>query len=503
MKSPTILCQTLEPAPTVDAVLATVATEPEPAVLDSADTRVPRGRYTIVASRPLRVACWPTSEPDPFEGMRQQLAQTRLPEGALVDQSALPVFPGGWIGYFAYEAGRAIERLPSTTVADIGLPTARFALYNSAAIHDARTGRWTVLAVPAEIIGVTGSFAPSPSEAFDHWQSLLAMAQSQTPQFIELPPPTACPVHNMSQKQYLQMVERAREYIAAGDIFQVNLARRMTTPVAEPAISTYRRLRAVNPGAYAAFLSWGCSDTAGAGATGDQAAILSASPELFLDLRGGEVVTRPIKGTRPRSADPIIDAAYRAELCTSPKDRAELAMIVDLERNDLGRVCEFGSIRVHHQDDSPAAPYDLETHPTVHHLVATVSGRLAPGRDAVDLVRACFPGGSITGAPKVRAMQIIDELEPTERSVYTGAIGYFGLDGSMMLNIAIRTIIVANGRNHVYVGGAIVADSVPQDEYDETCAKALGLCRALGIDETDLNRTMEAAAALSRASRQA
>jgi anthranilate/para-aminobenzoate synthase component I len=199
-------------------------------------------------------------------------------------------------------------------------------------------------------------------------------------------------------------------------------------------------------------------------------------------------VTRPIKGTRPRSTDPIADAANQAALCASSKDRAELAMIVDLMRNDLGRVCEFGSIRVVHRPDSPAAPYDLETHPTVHHLVATVTGSLAPDRDAIDLLRACFPGGSITGAPKVRAMEIIDELEPSERSVYTGAIGYFGLDGSMALNIAIRTIIAANGYNYIYAGGGIVTDSVPEDEYEETRAKVRGLCQALGIDETNRDR---------------
>jgi para-aminobenzoate synthetase component I len=230
-----------------------------------------------------------------------------------------------------------------------------------------------------------------------------------------------------------------------------------------------------------------------------EVAILSASPELFLELRDREVVTRPIKGTRSRSTDPVVDEALRMELLQSAKDRAELAMIVDLERNDLGRVCEFGSVRVvprqtssgSHRRDAGATPhrrdagatpklFELETHPTVHHLVATVRGRLRAGLDAVDLLRATFPGGSITGAPKVRAMEIIDELEPTARSVYTGAIGYLGLDGSAVFNIAIRTMIRVDGRIHIHAGGGIVADSVPEDEYDETEAKALGLCRAVG-----------------------
>lgn len=276
----------------------------------------------------------------------------------------------------------------------------------------------------------------------------------------------------MTQHQYLQMVERARAYIAAGDIFQVNLARREIWRVAEPPLSTYLRLRQVNPAGYAAYLGWNEPD-------GRNTAILSASPELFLDVRGREVVTRPIKGTRPRSVDPVLDAALQAELLESHKDRAELAMIVDLERNDLGRVCEYGSVRVMGMETGQ--PYQLETHPTVHHLVSTVSGRLRRECDAIDLLRATFPGGSITGAPKIRAMQIIQELEPTDRSVYTGSIGYFGLSGTASFNIAIRTLICTGDLAHIYAGGGIVADSVPEDEYRETQAKALGLRRALGV----------------------
>jgi para-aminobenzoate synthetase component 1 len=220
----------------------------------------------------------------------------------------------------------------------------------------------------------------------------------------------------------------------------------------------------------------------GDGREGSTCAVLSASPELFLDVRGDAVETRPIKGTRPRSADPVVDRAYRSELASSAKDRAELAMIVDLLRNDLGRVCAYGSVRVVTAARSDEAyPYVLETLPTVHHLVATLTGQLRPGKDVLDLLRACFPGGSITGAPKVRAMEIIDELEPTGRSVYTGSIGYFGVDGQAAFNIAIRTLIVADGRVHLHTGGGIVADSVPKAEYEETQAKALGLQRALGV----------------------
>ena len=266
-------------------------------------------------------------------------------------------------------------------------------------------------------------------------------------------------------------MRRAKAYIAAGDIFQVNLARRLTLPAVEPAAHTYLRLRTANPSAYGALLIW----------DEGRSAVLSASPELFIALRGRDVLTRPIKGTRPRSSDPVVDAARAAELLASVKDRAELAMIVDLERNDLGRVCTFGSVEVAGGADA----FELEAHPTVHHLVASVRGQLRDECDVIDLFRAAFPGGSITGAPKIRAMQIIDELEPTQRSVYTGSIGYFGIDGSACFNIAIRTLIQSDGRIHLHAGGGIVADSDPDEEYAETQAKALGMCRALGCAPID------------------
>ena len=223
----------------------------------------------------------------------------------------------------------------------------------------------------------------------------------------------------------------------------------------------YRRLRSVTPSSHAAFLRW------------DDTAILSASPELFLDLRAGHVVTRPIKGTRPRIGDRAVDLRARRELQDSRKDRAELIMIVDLLRNDLGRVCSYGRVRV-------VDAGSIEEHPTVFHRVATIEGELAPGRNWLDLLLATFPGGSITGAPKIRAMQIIDKLEPTARGVYCGSIGWIGLDGSMSLNIAIRTMVQVRDRVHVYAGGAIVADSTPEGEYDEMLTKAAGMLRALG-----------------------
>ncbi|MCH7814234.1 MAG: aminodeoxychorismate synthase component I, partial [Planctomycetes bacterium] len=301
---------------------------------------------------------------------------------------------------------------------------------------------------------------PPLAERLDRVRDRLESAQPPEPVAWDQPP-CPQPVPNMSRQAYLARVERILRYIEAGDVYQVNLTQRLTTTTSADALNLYRRLRRANPSGYAALLSW------------DDRAVISSSPELFLDLRDGCVVTRPIKGTRPRTDDEADDARRRSELLACSKDRAELTMIVDLLRNDLGRVCAWGTVQV-------TSPAELETHPTVHHLVGTIRGRLRPGCDWADLLRASFPGGSITGAPKIRAMQIIDELEPTCRSVYCGSIGYLGLDGSLCLNIAIRTMVLDAGRLHLFAGGGIVADSDPQAEYDEGMAKASGMLRALG-----------------------
>ena len=268
------------------------------------------------------------------------------------------------------------------------------------------------------------------------------------------------PVSNFTRDEYIGRVRRVREYIAAGDVYQINLTQRFATEFRGDPYSLYRRLRAASPAPFAAYLN------------GGDFQVLSSSPERFLRLTGREVETRPIKGTRPRGATPEADALRSAELSASEKDRAELLMIVDLARNDLGRVCETGSVRV---DELGR----LETHPTVHHLVATVRGRLRPECDALDAVRAAFPGGSITGAPKVRAMQLIDELETVRRGVYTGAIGWIGFDGGCDLNIAIRTIVCSGGQAFYHVGGGVVWDSEPEREFQETLDKGRAMRSAL------------------------
>ncbi|MEX0607274.1 MAG: aminodeoxychorismate synthase component I, partial [Halofilum sp. (in: g-proteobacteria)] len=247
-----------------------------------------------------------------------------------------------------------------------------------------------------------------------------------------------------------------------GDCYQVNLAQRFEVAASGDPWVAFRRLRTINPAPFAAYLN------------GPDAQVLSVSPERFLWADAeGHVETRPIKGTRPRNADAAADAALAQALATSPKDRAENVMIVDLLRNDLGKVCATGSVRV-------PRLCDIESFPTVHHLVSTVIGRLAPEHHALDLLRACFPGGSITGAPKIRAMEIIEELEPQRRGVYCGSIGYVGFDGAMDTNIAIRTLVYSEGRARFWAGGGIVIDSEAESEYQETFDKAAAMLALLG-----------------------
>ena len=262
----------------------------------------------------------------------------------------------------------------------------------------------------------------------------------------------------LDRDRWVRLVRRAHAYIAAGDIYQVNLTHTLAAPWTGDAAAFYPRLRAASPAPFSCFLRLG--DTA----------VLSASPECFVGIDGSHIVTRPIKGTRPRGAD---DAAAARELLASPKERAELVMITDLERNDLGQVCRYGSVRV-------TGLCELETFAQVHHLVSTVEGLLRPGVTPVQAVRACYPGGSITGAPKKRAREIIAELEPVPRGIYTGALGFFRADGRAAFGIAIRTLVVRGGRATYGVGAGIVADSDPVLEYEETLHKAAGLAAAMG-----------------------
>jgi para-aminobenzoate synthetase component 1 len=366
----------------------------------------------------------------------------------------------GWVGFIGFEMAGQLERLPNTHRPDLGLPLLRMGLFDRGIVLDHQ--RQCAFAVAAKGVAVALGLPATPLEAMvESWES----AASTEAGVSRLEP--ARPQFEMERDAYERMVAQALEYIAAGDIYQVNLAQRLRfDEVADP-LEIYRVLRDVNPAGYAALLRWG------------EGAIGSVSPELFLRSRGCVVLTRPIKGTRPRTRDAVLDAAYRQELMDSAKDAAELAMIIDLHRNDLGRVCEYGSVRVRHARR-------LETHPTVFHTVADVSGRLRPDVDELDLLTACFPAGSVSGVPKIRALEIIDELEPVARGAYTGAVGVLGLDGQMTFNVAIRTLQFCRQTATLYVGGGIVADSDPADEYEETLAKARGIVEALAVTRSEL-----------------
>ena len=456
-------------------LIGPLADQPDPAALHSAALHEAYGRYCLLACRPLTVlqlvddrltdsagrvlaegrdgAIWPA--------LAAAFGAVRAPR-----PSGLGYVPG-WIGYIGYEVGRHVERLPGRAVRDTALPDLRLAFYDAALLHDALANRWHLVSLEMD--------NPPPDAGLAR-EALLAVARQAAPRSgepaartteqadpaeRELPPGVTS---NFRPDDYRDAVARCIEYIAAGDIFQVNLSQRLTVPDAPPAVDVYRCLARRNPAWYAAFLSF---DT-----PSRPCAILSSSPELFLRVRDAHVVTRPIKGTRPRVGRADVDNAAARDLLASPKDNAELAMIIDLLRNDIGRVCRFGSVHV-------TDPRAIETHPTVFHLVGTVEGDLREGVGPAELLRATFPGGSITGAPKIRSMEIIDELEGLARGVYTGCIGTVGVDGSAEWNIAIRTLVRDGDRIHLQVGGGIVADSSPDGEYRETLDKARAMLEAV------------------------
>jgi para-aminobenzoate synthetase component 1 len=458
------------PRDTADTVAA-LAGDGELAWLDSATAggvEGPPARYSLICCEPLATV----------EQSDGRLAELSL-GGVVVDRARngwslwreaharVPGYPTaawnvgpGWVGYVGFEMARQLERLPRSHSPDQGLPLLRMGLFDRGLVLD--HGRRRAFAVAADgLRSALGLGAPSPGA----WVERCQTAARAGPRRSRLE--TARLHFEMERGVYERVVTRALEYIAAGDIYQVNLAQRLRFEGISSPMEAYRALRRVNPAPYAALLRWS------AGAIG------SVSPELFLRLRGRAVRTRPIKGTRPRTRDSVLDAAYRTQLIDSVKDSAELAMIIDLHRNDLGRVCDYGSVRVRHARR-------LETHPTVFHTVAEVSGRLRAGCDALDLLAACFPAGSISGVPKIRALQIIDELEPVARGAYTGAVGALGLDGQMTFNVAIRTLQFCGRTATLHVGGGIVADSDPAEEYEETLAKARGIVQALSGAKQEL-----------------
>ena len=447
--------------------------------LDSADNNKKTGRYSFIGYDPFLTVMSKGSNiltqsrhsitrktGNPFDELRHLLSDFHLEDSF----ESVP-FTCGAVGYFSYDLCHFIEKLPDTTVDDIEFPEMCFSFYDTIIGFDHLENRCFLLSV-----NINQDSHKSTEKRIDHvlrmirngsnipYEEESRLSGSRIKRKI---------ISNFSKENYLVAVERAKQYINAGDIYQVNLSQRFQTQIETSPYDIYKRLRNINPEPFSCYLKF------------DNKQVISSSPERFLLLQNYQdnigkqsegtvrnIQTMPIKGTRPRGKDNDENKKMKEELLSSKKDDAELAMIVDLERNDLGRVCNYDTVKVIEEKV-------LEEHPTVYHLAATIEGELHSRYDAIDLLKATFPGGSITGAPKVRAMQIIDELEPTKRSVYTGAMGYLSFNGNIDLNIAIRTFLVKDDHIFFQVGGGIVADSNPEDEYQETLHKARALIETL------------------------
>ncbi len=481
----------LVPAPDPWAVAQKLAHLPHLLFLDSAEKHADRGRYSYVGAEPTDWLSSPVERSRdgvrygfglPFDGFGRLLRETPHPT-----VPNLPPFQGGLAGLFGYGLNRLLEQIPASAADEFQVPAFAAGVYDCTFSYDHEQDRaWVVSTGAPErdrethmrkrerrlvsfLDGLRSGGVPRSGGTLCDPRGAYA---PRSPRLVEIPRADLCRQYplpnvpgvtsNFSRAGYEAAVRRAVEYVHAGDCFQVNLSQRLLSPLREHPLELYGRLRERNPAPFAAYFDLGAFQ------------ILSASPERFLRVfPDGEVETRPIKGTRPRGRTPEEDAALVRDLATSPKDRAENVMIVDLLRNDLGKVCEFGSVRV-------PRVCEVETFRFVHHLVSEVRGTLRPGLGPLDLLAAAFPGGSVTGAPKVRAMEIIAELEPTARGPYCGCLGWVGFDGAMDTNILIRTFTAGRGWVQFPVGGGIVADSDPAREYEETLHKAAGLLRALG-----------------------
>jgi para-aminobenzoate synthetase component I len=470
------LVEEISPVPDSAEALERFAILPRLLFLDSAQHSRSLGRYSFLTADPFE---WivsrgrhtfvsgetkPRDNVDPFSILLERMQRWQMEPIV-----GLPPFQGGAAGVFGYDLCHHLERLPRPRIEDFKIPDMAVGLYDWVLAFDHQQDRAWIIS--------TGLPETDPSRRLRKARNKLEMVReclSGKPKALsnpslgdrcEVAPQHPLPLlkgltSNFDSREYLETVRRAIEYTHAGDCFQVNIAQRLLYPQQEHPAGLYRRLRQRNPAPFAGYLDMG------------EFVLASASPERFLRVDKGEVEARPIKGTRPRMTDPAQDDAQIKELLASAKDRAENIMIVDLLRNDLGRVCEYGTVRV-------PALCRLESYQYVHHLVSEVRGRLRDGLGPIDLLRAAFPGGSVTGAPKIRAMEIIAELEPTARGPYCGSLAYLGFDGSMDSSILIRTFTVGRGWVQFPVGGGIVADSDPAREYEETLHKAEGMLRAL------------------------
>ncbi|SNT03197.1 aminodeoxychorismate synthase, subunit I [Anaerovirgula multivorans] len=383
---------------------------------------------------------------NPFESLKEIYKKYKIEY-----KSELP-FIGGFVGYLSYDLCHHIEKLPRTAIDDVKIPDCFLGLYDGVIIIDHKNNATYVaaLGIKEEAVKVVKKISNTVYEEEAKNDTITINLGNQP---VELK-------SNFTKEAYIDAVNRVKDYIKAGDIYQANLTQRFECTMKETPYELYGKLRTINPAPFASFINFG------------EGHIVSSSPERFIQIKDRVMEARPIKGTRPRGKTAAEDLANRNDLITSEKDKAELLMIVDLERNDLGRVAKTGTVKV-------TELFHLEEYATVYHLVSTVKAEMKEDCDAIDCIEATFPGGSITGAPKIRAMEIIDELEPTQRNIYTGSIGYIGLNGDIDLNIVIRTIVCKDNKAYFQVGGGIVWDSDAELEYQETLHKARALIEAL------------------------
>ncbi|AGZ34471.1 aminodeoxychorismate synthase, component I [Pseudomonas sp. SWI6] len=443
---PTCTLHPLPYQPDPAAYFARLRQAPGAILLDSARPGAERGRFDLISAWPMQHLQAHPDETGRAFLQRLRAGLARLGRAELPEGVELP-FAGGLIGYLSYDFGRRLEHLPAKARDDLGLPDAQLGLYAWALVTDHQLGTSQLVLHP--------SLAPGERDRLmDLFQ---APAGIEHPEFKLLAPMAG----DLTPVQYKAAFDQVQQYIQAGDCYQINLTQRFRAPCQGDPWRAYQALRKACPTPFSGFQQ-----------LADGSALLSFSPERFIRVSQGLVETRPIKGTRPRSADPAEDLRNAEELRHSPKDRSENLMIVDLLRNDLGRTCQIGSVNV-------PELFSLESYPNVHHLVSSITGRLADDKDALDLIGDSFPGGSITGAPKIRAMQIIDELEPTRRALYCGSLLYVDVRGEMDSSIAIRSLLIKDGQACCWGGGAVVADSNWQSEYEESIAKVRVLMQTL------------------------
>lgn len=455
----------------VTAFLRLAADEPECFMLESVEGGENVGRYTFIGVRPYRRIV--------ARGTRLEITErgrTRRVEGNIFSLwkeaiaghhparvSGLPPFTSGAVGFFAYDVVRQIETLPEDTVDDLGLPDACLMFFDEVLAFD-HVKKEIMLIVTADVQ------KQKPVAAYEDAVKRLARLERRLACPLPKPKPKKALGKlkiepRMKKRDFLKAVERSKEYIAAGDVFQVVVSQRFDVQPGVDPFDIYRALRIVNPSPYLYFLRFGLnkpSDTH----------IVGSSPELLVRVQGRKVEYRPIAGTLPRGADEEQDAQFAERLLHDEKERAEHVMLVDLGRNDVGRVSEYGSVRVKNL-------MYIERYSHVMHLVSDIEGRLREGLTAVDAFKACFPAGTLSGAPKVRAMEIIEELEPTRRGIYGGSVLYADFSGNLTSCIGIRTLLMRGQQGHIQSGAGIVADSVPEREYEESVNKAKAVVRAI------------------------